>query len=349
MKNIGVGIIEGFFGPEWSWDDRSSIVKFLAEKNGQFYIYAPKRDSFLRKNWQQQHPKIEFQQLLKLSAECEVSGVQFGVGLSPFELHSNWNDRAKRLLQKKLSHLQQLDFQYLGLFFDDMKGSAGLAEKQVDIIEFVTQHTDKTLLFCPTYYSYDPILDKVFGERPSGYLETLGSSIPKEVMMFWTGPKVISEVISKEHLKEVAGLLQRKPIIWENYFANDGPKNCKFLKLKPYMGRSVESLHQSSGWAFNLMNQPNLSKLVFLAAYDVLNGSEPQPALLSVLTNLGGKDFSKFVFSHQSDLLKLGLDNLEQKMESQLRDISAKNSNYGADVLKWLNGQYNVGAECLTD
>lgn len=69
---------------------------------------------------------------------------------------------------------------------DDMKGGPNLAETQIEIVEYVQCVTDKTILFCPTYYSDDPILDKVFGRRPSNYLEKIGT-LPQKVQIFWTG------------------------------------------------------------------------------------------------------------------------------------------------------------------
>jgi len=47
---FGVGIVEGFFGPEWTWESRYRLCNNHPSYGGQFYIYAPKRDSFLRKN-----------------------------------------------------------------------------------------------------------------------------------------------------------------------------------------------------------------------------------------------------------------------------------------------------------
>ncbi len=193
----------------------------------------------------------------------------FGVGLSPFEIYSRWNEKTKELLREKVQKLEELDITYLGLFFDDMKGSPDLADRQLEIVNYVRGTTDKTLLFCPTYYSDDPLLDKIFGQRSPHYLRQMGT-LPADIQIFWTGSKVISKSISAEELKAVAGVLQRKPMIWDNYFANDGPKQCRFLKLKPLEGRSQDTLKSSSGWAFNLMNQPSLSEAVFASSVDVL-------------------------------------------------------------------------------
>jgi hypothetical protein len=48
-----IGIVEGFFGPTWSNEARHAWAALLKKYGGDFYIYAPKRDSFLRKSWKE--------------------------------------------------------------------------------------------------------------------------------------------------------------------------------------------------------------------------------------------------------------------------------------------------------
>jgi len=49
-----LGIIEGFYGPLWTWAERRSLVKSLAPHGYEFYLYAPKADPFLRRSAQVQ-------------------------------------------------------------------------------------------------------------------------------------------------------------------------------------------------------------------------------------------------------------------------------------------------------
>jgi hyaluronoglucosaminidase len=350
VKEIGIGIVEGFFGPEWSWENRSLVVDSIRSSGANFYIYAPKRDSFLRKNWKQDHPPEQWTQLKTLRSKCKGSQVDFGIGLSPFELHTEWGKSAKDKLRDKILKLEELEFSLLGLFFDDMKGSEDLAEKQSEIVNFVKSITDRTLIFCPTYYSHDPILDKVFGKRPEGYLESLGKNIPSDVLFCWTGNKVISESILAEELEQLATTIKRKPLIWDNYFANDGPKQCKFLKLKPLKGRSKQALEASAGWAFNLMNQAQLSVLVFLASIGVLKQDlEPQVSLLSAIQKLTNSEFARNVIQSEQLFGKVGLDEIDTKARADLRRWLNSDNSFGHEILEWLDGQYIVGSECLTD
>lgn len=347
MSSQPIGIIEGFFGPEWSWDARHHFCESLDSYGGQFYIYAPKRDSFLRKNWTQKHPIEIWDNLKSLSAKCKKKNIALGIGLSPFEIHSNWTQHTKNLLRDKIEDLHELDIGYLGLFFDDMKGVPDLADKQIEIVEFVRGVTDKTILFCPTYYSDDPILDKVFGQRSSDYLNKIGT-LPEDIHILWTGNKVIPKTISASDLNEVAQVLKRKPFIWDNYFANDGPKQCKFLKLKPLDGRTHAALESSAGWAFNLMNQPRLSEIVLASSIDVLNGQEPITSLSKIASRIGGTTFGSLLKNNEKVFVEFGLDKIDHDKKQELIQ-SLDNSPCSIEVKDWLEGKYLVGEECLTD
>ena len=56
---------------------------------------------------------------------------------------------------------------------------------------------------CPSYYSYDPALDRLFGQRPLEYLEELGQGLSPEIEVYWTGERICSKSYTVEHLREV--------------------------------------------------------------------------------------------------------------------------------------------------
>ena len=350
MKSANIGVIEGFFGPEWSWQSRTEICSRLKAIGADFYIYAPKRDPFLRKQWTLSHPQDHWQHLTNLRAHCRQSKIKFGLGLSPFEVHEHWNETSKNQLKEKIKKLSDLDLDYLGLFFDDMLGAPGLAEKQAEMVDLVESVSSYKIIFCPTYYTPDPILDKVFGERPQGYLEYLGNQLSSKVEILWTGPKVISPEIDSEGLKEVTKILKRKPFIWDNYFANDGPKQCHFLKIKPLLGRDQSALHESAGWAFNLMNQPFLSEVMLeLAIQTIQNSDQSKDSFWVNLEKTVGTEMKFFIEKNHEDLTKVGWSNLSETKRSDLKKQLPSNDPNAKDIIDWLDGQYLVGPECLTD
>jgi hypothetical protein len=350
MKEKSLGVVEAFFGPTWSWEDRGIFCQTLAAQGGDFYIYAPKRDSYLRRDWSEKHPAETWRLLKKLSELCRQLNIEFGVGLTPFEVHSHWDEKTRGQLREKILQLQELGGETLGLFFDDMKGAPDLAAKQAEMVEFARSLTRQKIIFCPTYYTTDPILDKVFGERPKNYLEELGQNLHPDVDIFWTGSKVIPMAISGGELKEVATILKRAPVIWDNFFANDGPKQCQFLKLKALSGRGPEAFSQAKAWAMNLTNQASLSEILFAASELVLkSGEDPEAAFQAALKNLAGPEMADLIKTYQTWFNEQGLDRTEEKIKDELRKKLDPKNRFAKEILAWLDRQYIVGPECLTE
>lgn len=344
------GIVEGFFGPQWPEADRKSYAEFLARAGGDFYIYAPKQDPYLRKKWREEWSEDYIQKLRTYAHVFHTHNIEFGVGFSPFGLGTTLTSEDKAHLSEKLSILHDLGIDILGLFFDDMPITDNLAETQIETLKIVQKSFKNQIVFCPSFYTPDPILDKVFGQRPANYLEKIADGVPLNVSIAWTGPKVISPEIPAEHLQEVTALLKRKPFIWENLFANDGPKNCKLLKLRPFTGRDSETAEWSEAFGFNMMNQPQLSKITYLASVFTLNGEEPSVALEHSLEELVSDGFKTFILKNKETLLTKGLDNFSQDEKASLLSELKLFPDAGAkEIIDWLEGQYNVGTECLTD
>lgn len=344
------GIVEGFFGPQWPEADRKSYAEFLARAGGDFYIYAPKQDPYLRKKWRDIWDEEYIHKLRTYAHVFHSHNIQFGVGFSPFGLGTKLTDEDKNHLSEKLTILNELGIDILGLFFDDMPITDNLAETQIETLRLIQKSFKNQIVFCPSFYTPDPILDKVFGQRPANYLEKIADGVPQNVSIAWTGPKVISPEIPAEHLKEVTALLKRKPFIWENLFANDGPKNCKLLKLRPFTGRDAESADWSEAFGFNMMNQPQLSKITYLASVFTLHGEEAEAAFEHSLDELTSDSFKAFILKNKEALLTKGLDNFSAAdKESMISELKIFSDAGAKEIIDWLEGQYNVGTECLTD
>lgn len=344
------GVIEGFFGPQWPEEDRKSFADFLSRYGGDFFIYAPKQDPFLRKKWRDDWSDEYIEKLRSLVTLFHAHKIEFGVGFSPFGLGETLTLDDQRHLETKLTVLNGLGIDVLGLFFDDMPTNENLAKTQIEALRLIKGHFKNHIVFCPSYYTPDPILDKVFGQRPANYLEDIAAGVPLDVSIAWTGPKVISPVIDQEHLKEVSLLLKRKPFIWENLFANDGPKNCKHLKLKPFTGRDENTFREAEAFGFNLMNQPELSKIVYLSSLYALKGIEVDEAYEKALSELCSPALKAFILKNKEVLLHTGLDNISPEQKDLLKkELSGDLSRASREIISWLNGEYNVGSECLTD
>src|SRR5690606_15384834 len=125
---------------------------------------------------------------------------------------------------------------YLAVLFDDMRGDLpDLAPRQAEIIDWIAERTRAArLIVCPTYYSDDPVLDRVFGRRPENYVEQFGELVHRDIDIFWTGEEVLSREISVAHVKRVTAQLGRKPFLWDNYPVNDGQRMSQYLHLRAF-------------------------------------------------------------------------------------------------------------------
>jgi hyaluronoglucosaminidase len=347
-----LGLIEGFFGRPWSWAQRSEAVRFLAPHGYRFYLYAPKADARLRRRWQEPYPEAELAELAALREGCRDIGVRFGIGLSPFELHlqgeRGWQDR----LAAKLAELALLKPDDLAILFDDMRGDvADLAERQAAIVHFAAERGIAGRIFCcPSYYSDDPILDAAFGPRPPFYLERLGRLIDPAIGIFWTGPEVCARELSPGHLARVAERLRRKPVLWDNYPVNDGPRMSQHLHLRAFTGRPAAIAGQIAAHGVNPASQPLLSRVPLLTlaesyrqgdAYDY--GAAFTRAARAVL----GDEFAERVGRDLLVLQDRGLDRLGERRAALRRRYAAFDHPAAREILAWLDGHWNVSDELV--
>ena len=96
------GVVEGFFGKAWSWQDRHDYAGFLQQHHFNAYLYAPKSDRSLRQEWALPFEPEHQQNLQKLAQHYRHVGVDFGIGLSPYELYLNFGNKQKQALKTKL-------------------------------------------------------------------------------------------------------------------------------------------------------------------------------------------------------------------------------------------------------
>lgn len=343
------GVIEGFYGRPWGFAKRKALIPFFKTFHYDFYLYAPKADVFLRERWQESMPEPLIRQLGDFGTSLRNEGLSWGIGLTPFNVHQNFDQQAKQQLRQKIEQLQALDINWLALLFDDMKGDfPDLAKTQIEICHYVQANFsfDK-LLMCPSYYSLDPILEKVFGTMPENYLEDLGGGLDKSIEIFWTGEKVCSKNYSKEHLQSVASVLKRKPFIWDNYPVNDGARMSPFLHLNAFEGREYCHADFVSGLAVNPMNEAYLSQIPLATLSDCLANPEQYQAQQSFQ-----KYVRQFMGQAAPDLLNdvilfqhQGLHTLSEAQRLSLQKqyqhlIDVQNQNCIEELLEYLQGLY---------
>ncbi|MFM9853392.1 MAG: beta-N-acetylglucosaminidase domain-containing protein [Sphingomonadaceae bacterium] len=347
-----LGIIEGYFGRSWSWVERADVVSRLAPAGYRFFHYAPKIESKLRRAWQELHSTQEAEAISSFAAHCRAHGVRFGVGLTPYGAHLDFSDEVRSALVAKLAQLDAMGIEDLAILFDDMRGDVpDLADRQADIVAFILDNSRATRFFmCPSYYSHDPVLDRVFGARPADYLETLGRRIDPAVPVYWTGEEVCSAEYSYGHLREISAQLGRRLALWDNYPVNDGPRMSQYLHLRAFTGRPAHLGTYVSHHAINPASQPILGCIPTLTlpqSYRLGDDYRYGAAFLEAAIAVAGADLAAML---QADILTLqdsGLDRLGDRLPKLRAKYATVDHPAAREVVDWLDGGYEITGEML--
>ena len=342
------GIIEGFYGRSWSFATRQAYAGYLAAAGLNTCLYCPKEDPFLRKQWHEHWPAGEWQCLLDLSATYRRHGLYWGVGLSPFALYRNYGPGQREQLRGKLARLAELDAPLLAILFDDMPGEMdALASRQAEIISDVVDWTPGVrVMVCPTYYSFDPVLETHFGCMPVDYWPQLGRELPAGVDIFWTGSRVCSEAVRVSDIIAINEQLARQVMLWDNYPVNDGAVRSNFLFCTPLAHRDPGLKTLLRGHLCNPMNQALLSLPALAGLASLYHKGNDEPEWLAQI--LGASTW-KQLRSDRAVFEQQGLSGLSDGRREHLAAVyDALPGPAAREVAGWLRGEYTFDPACLT-
>lgn len=268
------GVIEGFYGPPWSFTDRCEVIEFLAARRMNAYVYAPKSDPKHRDRWRDAYDSSELADFRGLAQHATRNDTRFGFALSP-GLDIEYRDaRDRDTLVEKLAPMIDLGVAWVVLALDDIPNRPGLAAEQAELATWLLEtlrprRAEMHLTLVPTEY---------VGTRPTAYLEGLAGALPSGVDVMWTGPTVCSPVIRATDARAwAAALAGRRPLLWDNYPVNDGTM-AGSLHLGPYRGREPELTDDLDGVLCNPMLQAHASQVPLATAADFLCGPEEYDA-----------------------------------------------------------------------
>lgn len=353
-----LGIIEGYYGRIYTEAERQSLISFISDIGYSYYIYAPKNDCSIRLKWDDKFSKEKIDFLKRLSLYCENNSIEFGIGISPLAITSDLTKYLPILLNKVDFFVKELKTKVIAILFDDIKlytDDEGIHQKE--IMNKIASHlasnfpnTNVRLAFCPTYYSFDPILDKCFGKRPSSYFQEITKNLNKDVEIFWTGNKVLSKEITDKDINSINSLLGRKVTIWDNYPVNDGKFICKHIYTKEFKNRiALDGVAFSH--AVNPMLEAELTKVAIATlplCYKNESDEKKQQLRHSLLDSM---------FDNKADLLLKyldvlndeGIDAFTDKMKEELKTLLSNiNTKAKHEILDFLSGVYKFDPACLT-
>ncbi len=288
------GVVEGFYGPPWSHDDRLDMLRFMGSVGLGHYYYAPKNDPYHRTQWHDPYPPDRLERLRTLVATATDHGVAFVFAISPGGgmVYSDSTDRQR--LFRKLDQLASVGVRHFALFVDDVPyvlshdqdrlRYANLADAHASLIVAMQDYlepTGATLSVTPTTYT------AAWGDRT--YLERLGELVPLDVPFFWTGPDVASVTITAGQAASWRALMGRPPLVWDNYPVNDFARWRLFLG--PVLGRAPDLPLEAMGILSNPMNEAHASMIPLATLAEYVRdprGYDPGRALQQALERLYG-------------------------------------------------------------
>ena len=223
------GYIEGYYGKILTWDDRNRILERLKKNKMSKYFYAPKEDTFHRKNWRQPYEKTWNKSFKLFCKNARSKKIDVLFGISPgIDFNFNNLDRIEKdndfkILLKKCSDSLKLGAKSIVLQFDDIpdnfaeKKNIGLSEgiAHARLANKLSDNLKCDIYVVPRIYSDELI------RTPYNYLLDFGLCIKDTLKIFYCGKNVVEKKINQNSLKTVSKFLRNEIVLWDNFYAND--------------------------------------------------------------------------------------------------------------------------------
>ena len=277
------GIVEGFYGPSWSMTHRRRLFEFGAARGMNTYLYAPKDDPYHRKLWRRHYPAAHWRELLRLIRTAQRTQIDFVYGFHPGEGLYFGDDRAISILLRKARRFYDVGVRAFAVLFDDIpsrlsdprdrrafKNSLARAEGTWMGKIIAAQPVNWSAVewwICPSYYSEDTLLERVFGKFEPEFLETLTQYLPPNIPCLWTGPSVVSKNITLAHVRRITKKIKRPLVLWDNYPVNDLSMRDE-LHLAPLQGRDPRLPECVYGYLNNPLLQEELNFIPLATCFD---------------------------------------------------------------------------------
>lgn len=258
------GVVEGFYGKPWTLQERFSLFEQISSWGLNAYFYAPKDDLKHRAIWRECYSGDELASICALVEKCHAHGLKFIYGLSPgLDIQFGEASETDRI-KSRFAQLMQIGVRDFALLFDDLPANKSteilvrypsLAAAHCDITNSVVdwirrQIGSASFLFCPTPYCGE--MDRA-GVGGKGYLDDVGRRLDLQIDVLWTGPEIVSREISVDSIERLTERIGRRPVLWDNLFAND--YDFHRLHCGPYDGRTRDLLSVTRGILVNPNNE----------------------------------------------------------------------------------------------
>ena len=271
------GVVESFYGPPYSWPQRIDLIRFIAGRGFNAYLYAPKWDRRAGSGWRESYPPETMREFRDAVGTARGVGVDFGYAVSPSGAirHSGQADLER--LATKLGEFAAIGVRSFGLFFDDPPEAALRdPEDRRAYATYAAAHVDLANRLLARLRSIEPgsrlsvTPTDYHGRAPfSAYVHELGRGLDPDIDVFYTGPEICSRTITAADAAGFATAAGRKPLIWDNYPVNDLLMEPE-LHLGPIRGRD-RALHEHvQGVMVNAGARPEMARIPLATFADYL-------------------------------------------------------------------------------
>lgn len=283
MTNRLAGVIEGFYGPPWSWAARREVAAWCAARGMRDYVYAPKDDPKHRERWREPYDADE---LAGFERFAEAGALRLGFAISP-GLSIDYDDAGDRAtLAAKVDQVVAVGATLVVLALDDIPfGGGPQGEAHARLTTWLRDHLGDAvdLVLVPTEY---------VGTRPSPHLDALAVGVPDDVPIAWTGRAVVNDEITvADAAARAASLGGRAPLLWDNFPVNDAVMGDR-LFLGPLRGREPGLVEACSGYLANPMEQARASLLPIASIAAFLRGDDADLVWRETAADLGWLAFA---------------------------------------------------------
>src|SRR4051794_25882405 len=207
------GIIEGFYGRPWSWDERADVMRACHGWGMTHYVYAPKDDPKHRERWREPYGNGKLEGFARLASEGTL---RVGFGISPgLSIDCTSNDD-RSALAAKVDQVVATGIDLVVLALDDIPfGGAAQGVAHAELTTWLHDHLSgrASLLLVPTEY---------VGPASPPSLDAWADGAPYDTPIAWTGTLVVNESIAAADARRRAeALAGRRPLVWDNFPVND--------------------------------------------------------------------------------------------------------------------------------
>jgi hyaluronoglucosaminidase len=250
------GVIEGFYGPPWTHAERLDLIRFCGAHGLDTWVHAPKDDPYHRQRWRDPYPEPELEQLTELVREADRHGIEFAYAIAPGLSIRAGDESELDALEAKRAQLRQAGVRTFQLLWDDIEREAVPFKAQAEIANRFAG--GKALVVCPLGYA---------GTGDSDYRQAFARRLDPQVVLYWTGPEVVSIAVTREELDlAVRRFAGHELLLWDNYPVNDWAPDTLFLG--PLRGRDPRIAERLHGIVANGMVQCAPSKLALATVAD---------------------------------------------------------------------------------